>query len=215
MEKILATFHEPQGLWYHGAALLYGVGGYFLGLAGLFSASLWINAGAVLLLGHAMTICAYMIHECGHNTVFRSNQANARLGRFLNWVCGTSYGTFEDIRYKHFRHHMDNDDAVWFVHEEFIARHPRLAELIKLLEWFYIPAYDMIMHGITMFTAFIIPQRREQLGRNVFVILVRGGLWFTVLFYYPKAALLYLLSYMIMMHILRFKDGVQRCTARL
>jgi omega-6 fatty acid desaturase (delta-12 desaturase) len=209
MPSIISAFHEPRGFWYHGGALLYGLGGYALGLAGLFSESLWVNAGAVLLLGHAMTICAYMIHECGHNTVFRSNEANARLGRVLNWVCGTSYGRFEDIRYKHFRHHMDNDDAVWFQHEAFIARHPRLAELIKLLEWFYIPAYDMIMHFITMFTAFIIPHRRDQMLRNVIVLLVRGSVFFAVLFAYPKAALLYLVAYMLMMHILRFKDGIQ------
>jgi len=69
-----------------------------------------------------MTICAYMIHECGHNTVLRSNDANAYLGRFLNWICGTSYGTFEDIRYKHFRHHLDNDDAVWFMCDEYLER---------------------------------------------------------------------------------------------
>ena len=38
---------------------------------------------------------------------------------------------------------------------------------------------------------------------------MRGGVFFTVLYLYPKAALLYLVAYMIMMHILRFKDGVQ------
>jgi fatty acid desaturase len=209
MMAITSAFHEPRGFWYHGGALLYGLGGYVLGLAGLFADSGWVNAGAVLLLGHAMTICAYMIHECGHNTVFRGNAANARLGRLLNWVCGTSYGTFEDIRYKHFRHHMDNDDSVWFVQEKFIAEHPRLTQAIKLLEWFYIPAHDMIMHFITTFTAFIIPQRRSQWPRNVAVIAVRGGIFLAVLLWQPKAALLYLLAYMVMMHILRFKDGVQ------
>lgn len=209
MISMTRLFHEPRGMLFHGAALLYGVGGYLLGLAGLFSENPWINLAATLLLGHAMVICAYMIHECGHNTVFRSNKFNARLGRFLNWVCGTSYGTFEDIRYKHFRHHMDNDDSVWFMCDEFLERHPRLAQLVKLLEWFYIPAHDMIMHFITVFTAFIIPQRRDQLPRNVIVLLLRGGTWFWVLFNYPRAALLYLVAYMIMMHILRFKDGVQ------
>ncbi len=81
MDSITRFFHEPQGLLYHGAALLYGVVGYVLGLTGLFSENPWVNAGATLLLGHAMTICAYMIHECGHNTVFRDNEHNARLGR--------------------------------------------------------------------------------------------------------------------------------------
>lgn len=209
MKILTKAFHEPQGLLYHGGAVIYGVGGYVLGLYGLFSDNLWLNAGATALLAHAMTISAYMVHECGHNTVFRSNQTNALLGRFLNWICGTSYGTFEDIRYKHFRHHMDNDDVVWFVCEDFLQCHPRLVELIKFFEWFYVPAHDMIMHFITMFAAFIIPERRDQWVRNVIVILVRGGVFFTVLYFYPKAAILYLVAYMMMMHILRFKDSVQ------
>jgi len=209
MNAVTRFFHEPEGLIFHGSALLYGIAGYVFGLLGLFSANPWINAGATLWLGHAMTICAYMIHECGHNTVFRDNDNNARLGRFLNWICGTSYGKFEDIRYKHFRHHMDNDDSVWFMCDEFLGKHPRLVEWIKFLEWFYIPAHDMVMHFITVFGAFIIPQRRDQRLRNVVVIVIRGGIFFTVLVFNPKAALLYLVAYMIMMHILRFKDGLQ------
>jgi len=202
-------FHEPQGMFYHGAAVLYGIGFYFLGFYGLFSDNLWVNAGATLLLAHAMIICAYMIHECGHNTVFRSNDANASLGRILNWFCGSSYGTFEDIRYKHFRHHMDGDDSVWFMYEEFFERHPGLVQLIKFLEWFYIPAHEFLMHFIMVFSAFIIPQRRDQRLRNSLVILVRGSVFFSLLYFYPKVALLYLVAYMIMLHILRFKDSVQ------
>jgi fatty acid desaturase len=209
MNTSLRIFHEPAGALYHGLALLYGIGGYALGLYGLFNDSAWVNFGATLLLGHAMAICAYMIHECGHNTVFRSNAANARLGRVLNWVCGSSYGTFEDIRYKHFRHHMDNDDSVWFMSEEYFERHPRLVQWVKFFEWFYIPAHDLLMHFITALTAFIIPQRRDQMLRNVIVLLIRGGIFITVLVLAPKAALLYLVAYMIMMHILRFKDSVQ------
>jgi omega-6 fatty acid desaturase (delta-12 desaturase) len=209
MNFLTNAFHEPSGLVYHGGALIYALGGYLLGLFGLFAENIWISLGATLLLGHAMTISAYMIHECGHNTVFRSNEANARLGRFLNWICGACYGTFEDIRYKHFRHHMDNDDSVWFMCEDYFERHPRLVELIKLLEWFYIPAHDLLMHFITIFTAFIIPQRREQMARNILVIVVRGGVFFSVLYFNPKAAVLYMVAYMIMMHILRFKDSVQ------
>ncbi len=209
MNRATSVFHEPQGLFFHGGALFYGLAGYGLGLYGLFSENLWINAGATVLLGHAMTICAYLIHECGHNTVFRSNDSNARLGRILNWVCGTSYGTFEDIRYKHFRHHMDNDDAVWFMCDEYFERHPNLVRWIRLLEWFYIPAHDLVMHFITTFGAFIIPQRKGQRLRNVVVILVRAGVFFTVLFFNPKAAGLYVIAYLLMMHILRFKDGLQ------
>jgi len=209
MKSAVQYFHEPAGAIYHGAAMGYALAGYLLGLYGLFSASWLINLGATLWLAHAMVIAAYLIHECGHNTVFRSNKANERLGRLLNWVTGSSYTTFEDIRYKHFRHHMDNDDSVWFVYADYWENHPRLAQLTQFFEWFYIPAHEILMHSLMLFQAFIIPQRRAQRRRNSIVILVRGGVFFTVLFMFPKAALLYLVAYLLMLQILRFMDSLQ------
>ena len=209
MKPPVSYFHEPAGMRYHGAAVFYSVAGYGLGWYGLFSDNWLVNLGSVFLLAHAMVIAAYMIHECGHNTVFRSNKANAHLGRFLNWITGSSYTTFEDIRYKHFRHHMDNDDSVWFVYDDFWAEHPRLGQLTQFFEWFYIPVHEVLMHTILVFQAFIIPQRREQRLRNALVLLIRGGLFFLLLFYFPKAALLYVVAYFVMMQILRFMDSLQ------
>ncbi len=90
----------------------------------------------------------------------------------MSWLCGAAYGTYEDMRYKHFRHHVDNDDVVWFDYDAFFERHPRVTQVIRVLEWFYIPAHDLIMHAIMVFTSFIIPQRREQRLRNVTVIVL-------------------------------------------
>jgi fatty acid desaturase len=80
MTRLLKAFWEPKGALYHGGAVVYAVAGYGTGLYGLFLDNWALNLLAMLLLAHAMTIAAYMIHECGHNTVFRSNRANARLG---------------------------------------------------------------------------------------------------------------------------------------
>ncbi|NOR18945.1 MAG: fatty acid desaturase, partial [Xanthomonadales bacterium] len=202
-------FHEQRGIVFHGGALLYAVSGYFLGLYGLFSANWLVNIAATLWLAHAMVIAAYMIHECGHNTVFKSNDNNARLGRFLNWICGSSYGKFEDIRYKHFRHHMDNDDSVWFVYDDFWEQRPWAARVTQFFEWFYIPMHEFLMHFMLIFSSFIIPQRRDQRTRNIIVILVRGGVFFSVLFFYPKAAFLYFVAYILMLQVLRFMDSLQ------
>jgi fatty acid desaturase len=209
MKAILARFHEPAGLVYHGGAFLYALSGYVFGLWGLFSGSAWVNVLATLWLAHAMTIAAYLIHECGHNTIFRSNRANAVLGELLNWMCGTFYTTYEDIRYKHFRHHMDNDDSVWFMYDEFLHRHLWLARIIQWFEWLYIPAHDLMMHFIIVFNAFIVPGRENQRLRNALTIFVRGGTFFTVLVLAPKAAILYVAAYLLMMHILRFMDSLQ------
>jgi len=200
---------EREGWRYYGAAVAYAVIGYGLGIAGLFSPLLAINFAATLLLAHAMTIAAYLIHECGHNAVFHRHRDNATLGRLMSWLCGAAYGTYEDMRYKHFRHHVDNDDVVWFDYERFFERHPVITQLIRVLEWFYIPAHDLLMHGVMIFTSFVIPQRRDQRLRNVGVILIRGGIFLTAAILVPKVALLYALAYLIMMHILRFMDSVQ------
>jgi fatty acid desaturase len=209
MKHLTRPCHEPVGLLYHGGAFFYAVAGYVLGWFGVLSTDWRFNVAGTLVLAHAMIIAAYMIHECGHNTVFRTNKPNARLGRFLNWICGTAYGTYEDIRYKHFRHHVDNDDSVWFEYEAFFERHPIVLRVTKCLEWLYIPAHDLIMHFIIVFTSFLIPQRRDQRSRNIAVILIRGGVFLGLIMYFPRAAILYVVARMLMIHILRFMDSLQ------
>jgi len=200
--------HSGAVIWY-GGAMLYTVLGYAAGIAGLFHANWIVNIAATVLLAHAMMIAAYLIHECGHNLVFSSIRHNAALGRFLGWLCGAAYGTYEDIRYKHFRHHVDVDDVVWFDYEKFFAEHPRVLATTRVLEWFYIPAHDLIMHFIMVFTSFIIPQRRNQRRRNVLVIAVRGSIFIALLVLFPKVAGLYAIAYMMMMTVLRFMDSLQ------
>ena len=205
----VAVLKEPAGLRYNGGALFYAVSGYALGFAGLFYGAWPVNLAATLLLAHAMVIAAYLIHECGHQLVFRRAKHNARLGNLLSWLCGAAYGTYEDMRYKHFRHHVDNDDVVWFEYEKFFEHHPVVLRVTKLLEWLYIPAHDLIMHFIMVFTSFIIPERRSQRVRNVTVIAIRGGIYATILVAFPKVAMLYAIAYLLMMHVLRFMDALQ------
>jgi fatty acid desaturase len=198
-----------DGFKYHGGALVYALGMYTAGWFGVFSESLVINVIATFMLAHGMIIAAYLIHECGHNTVFKSHRDNARLGRALSWICGAAYGTYEDMRYKHFRHHVDNDDVVWFDYEDYFRRHPQALRVTRLLEWFYVPAHDLVMHFIMVFTSFVIPERRNQRSRNVAVILIRGSIFTALILYAPKVALLYAIAYMMMMTVLRFMDSLQ------
>ena len=209
LTSIRELLKEPDGLQYQGAGVCYAVLAYVLGIVGLIQANWAINIAATILLAHAMTIAAYMIHECGHNLVFKSIRHNAYLGRCLSWLCGAAYGTYEDMRYKHFRHHVDNDDVVWFDYERFFDEHPKTLRATRILEWFYIPAHDLIMHLIMVFTSFIIPQRRDQRRRNVVVILIRGSIFLALLIAYPKVAILYAVAYMLMMTALRFMDSLQ------
>ena len=209
MSTKTGLLREHKGWLYYGVAVSYAVVGYVLAVYGLFQASVLVNSGATLLLAHAMTISAYLIHECGHNMIFRRHRDNATLGRAMSWLCGAAYGTYEDMRYKHFRHHVDNDDIVWFDYDDFFERHPLLTNIIRRLEWFYIPAHDLLMHAIMVFTSFVIPERRNQRSRNVVVIAIRGSLFILLAVVSGKVAILYVVAYLIMMHILRFMDSLQ------
>ncbi len=200
---------EREGWLYYGLAVAYACVGYALGFAALFSSQWAINAIGTVLLAHAMIIAAYLIHECGHNAIFHRQRDNARLGQFLSWLCGAAYGTYEDMRYKHFRHHVDNADVVCFDYDRVLANHPLTTRFIKALEWMYIPAHDLMMHGVMVFTSFVIPERRDQRPRNVAVILVRGGVFVALLVFFPKVAVLYLIAYLILVHVLRFMDSLQ------
>ena len=156
-----------------------------------------------------MVIAAYLIHECAHNTIFTVKQHNGQLAALLSWVCGSCYGTFEDIRTKHFRHHVENDDVVWFDYEKFFKEHPLIYKTTIFLEWFYIPAHDILMHTIMVFTAFVIPRRKDQLARNLAVILVRGSLIVVVAYVKLSALIGYAVAYMLMIIVLRFVDGLE------
>jgi hypothetical protein len=99
--------------------------------------------------------------------------------------------------------------VVWFEFVAFLEKHPLLTRFTRTLEWFYVPAHDLIMHAVMMLTSFVIPWRRDQRVRNLAVITIRGGIFVALLVLAPKVALLYVVAYLIMMHVLRFMDSVQ------
>jgi acyl-lipid omega-6 desaturase (Delta-12 desaturase) len=200
---------ERAGIRYHGGAVAYACFAWAAGFAGLFSKSGILNTAATLLLAHGMIIAAYLVHECAHNNVFRRHSHNARLGRAMTWLCGACYGTYEDIRYKHFRHHVDNDDVVWFDADAWFERHGATTRAIRILEFLYVPAQELLMHGIMAVTSFVIPARRQQRARNLRVLAIRGGAFLVMLVWATKAALLYALAYLLMLHVLRFMDMLQ------
>ena len=132
------TFKTHQGRLWHTGAIAYALLAYATGWYCLLSEGWGGFLPGILLLGHGMIIAAYMIHECAHNTVFSTNRHNLQLAALLGWVCGSCYGTVEDIRTKHFRHHVENDDVVWFDYEAFFRNHPLVYRITIFLEWCYI-----------------------------------------------------------------------------
>lgn len=206
MTTHLPAFRYPDGRAPNVLALLYAGGGYALGIAGLTATAWWLNALATVLLAHALVIAAYLIHECAHNTLFADNRWNARLGTALMWLTGASYGRYEDIRHKHFRHHVDRADVVAFDFRPLLPRYPHLFRHIMMLEWAYVPAVDLMMHALVIVLPFRLASRRDRRARVLTVLAIRAGLFALLGAWSLQALALYALAYMLFLHVTRFMD---------
>lgn len=202
-------FRYDDGLIPNLVALSYAFFGYALGMGMLLSAHWYLNLAGVLLLGHSMVIAAYLIHECAHNTIFSRSDHNERLGRVLNWITGGCYGDYLALQHKHFRHHVDKADVVAFDYRPVLRRYPKRLFLMRILEWYYVPALDIMMHSLQIVLPFVRPAYAQNRRRVIVVGLIRGSLFLLLALYSPKAALLYVLAYFVMMHVLRFMDAFQ------
>jgi len=202
-------FKYADGTLPHITALSYVMLAYTLGWAGILSTSIVCNLAGTLLLAHGMTIAAYLIHECAHNTIFLENSSNEKLGWLLMWVTGSCYATYEDIRRKHFRHHVDRADVVAFDFRPRVAAYPTLVKFMQWLEWAYIPAVDLMMHLLVLILPFSM-QNRKHLRRHVIsIFLIRATLFALAAAYAPRILLLYPIAYMLMLLVLRFMDAFQ------
>ncbi|MFU8813996.1 MAG: fatty acid desaturase family protein [Pseudomonadales bacterium] len=209
MSKLRTLLRDPTSLWPNTIAMGYILLAYGGGWWALFQDSIWLFALGVVALAHGMTIAGYLMHDCGHNSIFKTNEHNAWLGRWLNVICGTNYGTYEDMRYKHMRHHVDNCEPVTFDYRAWLQRRPRVHQLVNALEWAYIPAVELIMHGMQIAAPFVYEDKRSLRVRVVRVAAIRFSLFALILWFAPLAALGYVLAYLLMLTLLRFLDNFQ------
>ncbi len=201
---------EPQGLWPSILAITYAAGGYLLGIWLItLEGTLLANLAGTLLLGHAMVIAGYLLHDAAHNAIFRDKDDNARLGKLLNWLTGGAYNDYASIRHKHFRHHADKADVVAFDYRHWLRQRPRLLKLVTALEWAYIPAVDVVMHALVITLPFT-EESRHHKRRYILMVLAARTTQFTLLaLVSPWALLWYAVAYALMLHVLRFMDAFQ------
>ena len=205
-----AIYRYRDALVPNSAAIGYALGGYALGVAMLCSHLAWVAAAGVVLLAHAMIIGAYLLHDAAHLAIFRSARANAHLGTAMAWLTGACYAPFSALRHKHMRHHVDRADIVTFDTKAFLIRLPALVRrAIVLLEWLYVPAVELVMHGYVMVMPFLHEDRRALRRRVVAVVLIRAALFGALAWVSPKAVFLYLLAWFVCLTVLRFADAYQ------
>ncbi len=205
-----SLFRSPRGVWPNLAALTYTLLAWAGGIALLVVDSTVANLVGVLLTGHGLVYSAYFVHEFAHQSIFKSGAANHYGGVLMSWINGSCYASFQALRRKHMRHHIDRADVLTFDYKKFLRACPVwFRAVVVAAEWLYIPAVELIMHAYVIVLPFVKPARHAERPRVLAIIAVRLAAFGALGWLAPKALLLYAIAYFIMLHVLRFTDAYQ------
>jgi fatty acid desaturase len=204
------VFRYDDGVVPNLAAISFTLLGYGLGVALLGQTSGLANVVGFLLVTQTLVWSAYYIHEFAHNAIFKSGAVNQRWGTLMSWINGSCYASFEDMRRKHMRHHVERADVITFDVQGFLRRSPSwLRNTVLALEWAYIPAVEFLMRAFVLALPFADARKRPARRRIVLTALVRLSAFALLGWWSFKALLLYFLAYLVFVTVLRFADCFQ------
>ncbi|MEM7771483.1 MAG: fatty acid desaturase [Cyanobacteria bacterium P01_A01_bin.37] len=189
------------------AAIAYALLGYAAGVTLLFVQPWWGNVLGVMLTAHALLIASVLIHEFIHGTIFASRVLNAFWGRVMMHVNGACYSTWPQIYDHHINHHVHVTDFIPFDYAEYIATLPSgVRSLIRALEWAYIPGFEFLIRLHVMTSPFTDPKKYHLRLRTSLILAYRIGLMAVLAYVSWKAFLLYGLSYVLFVCLLRLVE---------
>ncbi len=204
-----SLFRYSDGVWPNLGVLAYLAASYIGGLVLIAAPGALPSLLGVVLLTHALTVSAYIIHECTHGTIFSRPADNDRLGLAMAWINGAALAPYAGLKEKHLRHHADRMDVVTFDYRAILQASPAwFRNAVLVLEWCYIPAVEYLMRGLVAVTPFLEKDKSGQ-RRVIGVLAIRAVFFGCLAFISLKAVGLYAISYIIFLHILRFQDAFQ------
>jgi len=205
----LLDFRYADGVWPNMAVIFYAFAGYAAAVWMLTAPGLGWNLAGVALLAHALTVSAYMMHECAHGAVFARPARNDVLGKAMGWLNGAAVAPYAGIKEKHLRHHADRMDVVTFDYRAVLHAAPAWARGgVLALEWAYVPAVEFLMRGLVVATPFL-ERDGNRRRRVVAVVAARLAAFAALAMISVKALALYAVAYVLFLHVLRFQDAFQ------
>ncbi len=202
------SFRHADGVGPNLVALGITLIGWPLGIA-LLTADAWpLLLAGFLLVSLALIWSAYFIHEFAHYAIFRSPDANRRWGTLMTWINGSCVASFDALRRKHVRHHVERADVITFDVQGFLRKSPAwFRNAVLLLEWLYFPAVEFLMRGFVLARAWKKGGRAR--ARMLVIMAVRVAAFALLGWVSPLALLLYFGAYLVMVTVLRFADCFQ------
>jgi fatty acid desaturase len=101
---------------------------------------------------------------------------------------------------------MDRADIVSFDFRERLLKYPKTLKIIQVLEYFYIPALEIMMHALVIILPFIKVSRRHLRSRVITVLVLRVAFFTALASISAKVLLLYPVAYVLFLTVMRFMD---------
>ncbi len=203
----MLRFKTPEGIKPNLSLLSYVCLAYPLALYGMSTPPGF--APSLLLMVHVLVLSAYLLHDCLHNNIFAAPAGNEGLGTVMAWLVGAVYSPFALLRDKHFRHHIERADILAVNYQDILTHHPLLDRCVSWASFWYIPAVDLLLHGLELLSPFYLAQRRHLMRRTICILAVRVSLFGVLYHFSPLAACGYLAAYLLFLSVLGFMDAFQ------
>ncbi|MDB6085287.1 MAG: fatty acid desaturase [Gammaproteobacteria bacterium] len=195
--------------WPQVLVMFYTLVGWPVGIWMLTRTESYLNVAGVLLTAHTLIYSAYLIHDCAHHAIFATTAGNDRFGVLMSWINGACLANYARLKKKHLRHHSDRLDVVTFDYRAALHRSPAWVRRgVLAMEWAYLPAVELVMRGMIVAAPFTFGTAAQRI--RVLVLLAVRLVFFTALAAISaKAVVLYALSYVLFLTVLRFMDAFQ------
>ncbi len=203
----IRSYVNKQKAFWNEIAISYVFLGYIGGIALLLVAEGWLNLLGTVLLTHSLIYSAYLSHEFMHGSIFKSRYWNVFFGQLMLWLNGGCYHGFQALTLQHIAHHVDRVDVFTFDIPAEIQKLPNLnRQIIVTLEWLYFPAVSFWSRWQSILKHSQNYKKQKQVT-VIFAIRIAAFAVLGIMSF--KALLLYFLSYVGMITVLRCLDAFQ------
>jgi len=201
--------HREKPFW-NAIAIILTIVGYVGGITLLIVPYIALRALGVVILTYSLLLSAYLSHEFMHGSIFKKRSWNVAFGKIMLWLNGGCYYGFETLTLLHIAHHVDRADIISFdIPKAIKQQRPIIRQSILALEWLYFPATAFWSRWQWITAPWWNPELSQQRLGRLMMMAIRGGLFVILGIISPKALLLYFLSYIGMITVLRWMDAFQ------
>jgi fatty acid desaturase len=205
-----SNYLQKQKLLGNINAIVYTFIGYCGGISLLILPNIFLNLLGVFLLSHSFVYSAYLCHEFMHGTIFKGRRWNTILGTIMLWLNGGCYYGFKALMVQHIAHHVNRVDILNFDIPVAIQQQPPLIrKIIIILEWLYFPLVSFWSRWRWITAPWWSSNRHNERARLTIILIIRGTIFTLLGLISLKALLLYFVSYISMIHLLRWMDAFQ------